>query len=829
MPLLAQAAWYNSSWKYRKTITIDNTKVEENLSNFPVLISLTDTDLRDNAQSDGDDILFTSSDGTTKLSHEIESFNDSTGQLTAWVKIPSLSSSSDTVIYMYYGNSGASNQQDTANVWDSNFIGVLHLNETVTDEQITGTHNDSTSNGNDGTQQGNDETAGKIAKGQDFDGADDTVDCGSGASLNITQEITLSVWVNMVERPAKGDYYSVVTKTDWKYDVYLYGTEATETNLGGYFKLNTGNVDIWEGPDIDIPPNVWTQVAIAFDGTDFKLYVNGELDYTQNDPGTIEDSSGINVIIGLKDSLYWKGPMDEVRISNTARDPDWIKTCYNSQNSPSTFYGVGDETPVIQFTATSSNGAESATPADLELSLSGAVGQDVTVNYEVTGGTATESGTDYTLASGTATITAGDTTTDISATIVDDSVGEANETIIVTISNPTNTTLGTNTQHTYTITDDDATKLVFNQQPSNTAAGSSISPAMTIQILDANDNVVTSATDDVTIAIENNAGSGTLSGTVTKAASSGVATFNDLSINNAGTGYTLTVTSGSLTSATSSAFNITSNAAQDITLVSGSCQSGIVSTALANPFVVKVTDSQGNAVSGVSIGWSITTVPYGSSGSELSSSTTVTDSEGEASSTLTLGDKPGLYKVEASVSGLSGSPVTFTATNGTTVFIKGGSYHKISLPYQFDNGNAESVFSQLGGYNPATWRLFRYANGAYAEYPNIPDFAPGLAYWLISANDETLVISGTAVSSNATVSLEPGWNQIGNPFKCSVTWDAIKAANAALFNNGTVADVLWGYDTEYLEFVAATALDSWQGFWVYNASGSNVDFIIPYQ
>ena len=124
-----------------------------------------------------------------------------------------------------------------------------------------------------------------------------------------------------------------------------------------------------------------------------------------------------------------------------------------------------------------------------------------------------------------ATITSGSTTTNISATIVDDSVGEANETIIVTISNPTNATLGTNTQHTYTITDDDATKLGFNQQPSNTAAGSSISPAITVRILDANDNVVTSATDNVTIAIANNAGSGTLSGTLTKAASSGVATW----------------------------------------------------------------------------------------------------------------------------------------------------------------------------------------------------------------------------------------------------------------------------------------------------------------
>ena len=66
----AHAAWYNSSWQYRKKLTIDYTKVGATLSNFPVLVSLTsDSDLAARARSDGYDILFTSSDGTTKLDH----------------------------------------------------------------------------------------------------------------------------------------------------------------------------------------------------------------------------------------------------------------------------------------------------------------------------------------------------------------------------------------------------------------------------------------------------------------------------------------------------------------------------------------------------------------------------------------------------------------------------------------------------------------------------------------------------------------------------------------------------------------------------------------
>lgn len=101
---ITRAHWYDSSWRYRKTITIDSTKVKAPLTSLPVLISMTDTDLQDKAQNEGHDILFSSSDGTTKLSHEIERFDGTTGRLIAWVKVPCLSSSKNTRIHMYYGN-----------------------------------------------------------------------------------------------------------------------------------------------------------------------------------------------------------------------------------------------------------------------------------------------------------------------------------------------------------------------------------------------------------------------------------------------------------------------------------------------------------------------------------------------------------------------------------------------------------------------------------------------------------------------------------------------------------------------------------------------------
>jgi hypothetical protein len=129
-PASGAEEWWNANWRYRKTITINHLKVSGSLTGFPVLVSLTDSDLASKAQSDGRDIVFTDA-SLVKLDHEIESFNHSTGTLNAWVKA-NVSSSVDTVLQMYYGNPAASNQQNPTGVWDSNFVMVQHLSEAGT-------------------------------------------------------------------------------------------------------------------------------------------------------------------------------------------------------------------------------------------------------------------------------------------------------------------------------------------------------------------------------------------------------------------------------------------------------------------------------------------------------------------------------------------------------------------------------------------------------------------------------------------------------------------------------------------------------------------------
>ena len=102
-----------------------------------------------------------------------------------------------------------------------------------------------------------------------------------------------------------------------------------------------------------------------------------------------------------------------------------------------------------------------------------------------------------------------------------------------------------------------AVRLAFVQQPSsNTSAGANITPPVTVAMLDSDGNTLAADTLNVTLTLTANQAGGTLSGSMTMAAVKGVATFSNLSIDKAGTGYVLTAADGALPSVASNAFNI---------------------------------------------------------------------------------------------------------------------------------------------------------------------------------------------------------------------------------------------------------------------------------
>ena len=102
-------SWYNSAWQYRKPIEISNTN-GVTLTDFQVKVTLDNTFDFAKAATGGNDIRFTASNGTG-IPYWIESWDNTSEQATIWVRVPSIAVSG-TTIYMYYGNSLASNESN---------------------------------------------------------------------------------------------------------------------------------------------------------------------------------------------------------------------------------------------------------------------------------------------------------------------------------------------------------------------------------------------------------------------------------------------------------------------------------------------------------------------------------------------------------------------------------------------------------------------------------------------------------------------------------------------------------------------------------------------
>ena len=332
-------------FNFWKDIVIDNASVSGsgNHLNFPVLISLLDTDLRYDVQPDGDDIAFSISN--TWLDHEIELFyqeySASEAQLVAWVRVPSLSTSVDTVICMYYGNSTMSSRQNPESVWDSDYEAIYHLHDDFLDSTI---------NNRGGTNGGSADIAGIIGDGQDFEENDlnDNINIGTW-SVSGT-EITIQAWVKF-ESFDLGDA-RILSKNSGisdgtEHHVWMLGTETVPNRLRGRIKVGTS--DFTETTTVvatsgDLTTGTWYLTTLIYD----RPYIRFVLDGIAAGSFLWEGNLRVNdwaITIGNNPTL--DKPLDaitdEVRISSKARSTDWLLTEYNNQYDPSTFYTIGAE------------------------------------------------------------------------------------------------------------------------------------------------------------------------------------------------------------------------------------------------------------------------------------------------------------------------------------------------------------------------------------------------------------------------------------------------------------------------------------------------------
>ncbi|HVQ00318.1 MAG TPA: DUF2341 domain-containing protein [Candidatus Thermoplasmatota archaeon] len=350
--------WYNSFWKYRKLITINHTKVGTvDLVNFPVLIyRASDSDLGAHAQSNGNDICFVLySDNTTKLNHEIESYTTATGNLAAWVNITDLSGTTDTKLWMYYGNPSCANQQNKIGTWNGNYKSVYHLSEASggSGKAIK----DSTCNSVNGTNSTSDITyasPGIAGNCFIFGGTSGKVDFGTPAAWD-SKNITVEAWVKTttsasVDRRIVAGANGFTNKWLLTQTYSALRDSAAMSNATDSHATASTNAKINDG--------TW-HYLVGIRNRE-KMYNNGSL---QN--GTVTDywSYSTACIASKGTSNYFAGSIDEIRISNIERNSSWMGATYNTTSNPSAFFSTSNEQTLVYngtyrwiYTQASTNG-----------------------------------------------------------------------------------------------------------------------------------------------------------------------------------------------------------------------------------------------------------------------------------------------------------------------------------------------------------------------------------------------------------------------------------------------------------------------------------------
>lgn len=336
-------------YNYERNITIDHNQVAGNddLFNFPVMINLTGQNfLRtipngDIFSSDGYDIVFTD-ESYNQLDHQIEYYNGAAGNLIAWVRLPILSTSANTVIKIIYGNPAVTSDPSVTTVWDSHYRGVWHLNGTPLSDNTaydaTGTSYNSPGY-----------STGTINNALHLDGSSQYMQVNNASHLNFTGNITVSAWINMDTRSR---------------DQKIAGNQIGD-NGGGYkfgvysnnkleFEIRTTNGTAVLNRDVSggttLSTNTWYYVAgVSSDVLDsIMTYVDGVRERPYQKNGTLAAGSN-NLVIGkepFSSQYFFDGRFDEIRISDKVRSTGWLRTEYNNQGSPSSFYSI-DATSIV--------------------------------------------------------------------------------------------------------------------------------------------------------------------------------------------------------------------------------------------------------------------------------------------------------------------------------------------------------------------------------------------------------------------------------------------------------------------------------------------------
>lgn len=339
-------AWYNDDWLYRVKITVPSSKVSSTLTDFPVYLDLSSLppSFHENVKTGSVDIRITSSDGSTELARELVSYDDDSSLGELHFKAPSLSSVSDTIFFVYYGNPAASDYSAAAtygsqNVWTNGYRAVWH----------GATTNDSTSNGRDLTMHGGSIVDGHINKAYKLSGPNSDF-LGHASSLGLTSQanfpITMSTWVKPQTASPSGNLQIITIGANASGTTHRGSRLDLAGTVGGVRPLygeNGANYRLKENFTQATPGIFNHAVGVITSAANMKAYLNGV-----DQGGSYLGSGGnvnyntANTHIGRWNASYptTTNEFAEIRVSDGARSDAWVAAEYTNQKDVHSFFEI---------------------------------------------------------------------------------------------------------------------------------------------------------------------------------------------------------------------------------------------------------------------------------------------------------------------------------------------------------------------------------------------------------------------------------------------------------------------------------------------------------
>jgi hypothetical protein len=329
-----------SGWTSRIEFTVDSSKIDSALSDFPLMLNVTDAEFwQDMGSGDSLKIAITEDDALTECYAEVEKWDDSANRAIIWFKAPDIASGSDQKFYLYYDSGHADNTTYIGalasavgqNVWDANFEYVAHLAHggDQTQEDSAGSHDFTPQN-----LTSSDDVPAKIGGGIQFPDSNDYLNNDTGYENVPDTEHTIEGWAWADSIRTTGFNHIVIG-----YDgtAGLYTSVALRTNnkkMGctqvisesGYVAADTN----------DFPTEEWVYVCGHWkSGEKPTVYINTtKYEYASTVSGAFSRSSE-RWDIGAWHTVAsreWDGKIDEVRYSSIRRSDAWIKASYHSGN-----------------------------------------------------------------------------------------------------------------------------------------------------------------------------------------------------------------------------------------------------------------------------------------------------------------------------------------------------------------------------------------------------------------------------------------------------------------------------------------------------------------